>query len=75
MDLLDIFAAGFLVKPIYILSNNTYELSSLLHFSKLEMSRIGLYCPCIKVTPVIIKEYFRFVLKAVITKEIFRFVR
>ena len=44
------------------------------HYKTKSMCGIGLYCPCIKVTPVIIKEYFRFVLKAVITKEIFRFV-
>lgn len=39
-----------------------------------ESKLIHNYCPCIKIISVIIKEYFGFVLKAVITKEIFRFV-
>ena len=74
VDLIDIFAAGFLVQTVDVLCDHALQHARALKFRQFVVGGIGL-CPAgIQVFSIVGKEDFRLFVKAVIAQQVFRFV-
>lgn len=74
VDLIDIFAAGFLVQAVNILRDHSLQYACSLKFRQFIVGGIG-FCPAgIQVFSIVGKEDFRLFVKAVIAQQILRFL-
>ena len=70
VDLLNIFAAGLLMKAVYILGDDAFQPAGFLHFCQLQVGGVRFCAPCVQILSEVIEEDFGLISEALVAEQV-----